>query len=163
MKTILTTIAIALLIGGFIGWSIKPDNECPEPEVKIEYKYITQHDTLLIPKFKTVTKRDTLKFRDTIFVNTQTDYIAEVDTTYKDSSLTAKVQFVSPIPLHPKSYFNLDFNYREKTITKILWKEKEESFWSNRFPVIIGVGLGYDIDNKRIAPNIGIMWGIRIN
>lgn len=41
--------------------------------------------------------------------------------------------------------------------------EQEESFWKDRFPVILGGGLGYDVDRKTVVPTVGIFFGIRIN
>lgn len=41
--------------------------------------------------------------------------------------------------------------------------EEEDSFWEDRFPVIIGGGIGYDINQKTIVPTVGIYFGIRIN
>lgn len=165
MKTILITIAISLLIGGFIGWSLKPDKDCPDvkPDTLIEYRYITKHDTLVIPKFRTVVYNDTISYIDTVFVHTNVNYIAEIDTTYEDSSLTAKVQFISDIPLSKKSYFDLKFNLREKTITNTVTVEKDKSFWDDRFPVILGGGIGYDINKKDMSVNFGIYVGVRIN
>ena len=39
----------------------------------------------------------------------------------------------------------------------------EPSFWYKRFPVILGGGIGYDIDKKDISINLGIYFGVRIN
>ena len=154
-------MGICLVIGGFIGYSIKPEKDCPEPNTLIEYRYITQTDTLVIPKFKTIVKTDTLKYRDTLFIHNETNYIAEIDTTYNDSSLTAKIQYVSDIPLSQKSYFNLDFKVREKIITKTIIRTEDVGFFYKRFIPYIGVGLGYN--GKTIEPNLQIGFGIRIN
>ena len=162
-KTYLIALGICLVIGGFIGYSIHPDPKPIKPDVQIEYRYITKIDTLIIPKFRTIINTDTVRYSDTIFVHNETQYIAEIDTTYEDSTLTAHIQFVSPIKLSPKSYFNLKFNVRETTVTNTVVQTEEVGFWNNRFPVIIGVGIGYDIDRKTITPNIGLYWGIRIN
>lgn len=163
MKTYLISLVIALVIGGFIGWSVKPDKDCPEPNTLIEYRYVTKTDTLVKPIFKTIVKKDTIKYRDTLFIHEETNYIAEIDTTYKDSLLTAKIQYVSDIPLSLKSYFNLDFKVKEKIVTNTIVEQEEAGFWYKRFPVIIGGGLGYDIDRKTIVPTVGIYIGIRIN
>ena len=159
MKTYLISIVIALIIGGFIGWSLKPDKKCPEAQTKIEYKYVTATDTIIIPKF--YTKKDTIKITqlDTFYIDNQ--YIAEVDTTFSDSLLTAKIKYISDIPLSLKSYFDLNFKVREKIITKTIEVEKEHSFWDNRFIPYIGIGLGYN--GKTIEPNAQIGFGVRIN
>ena len=154
-------MGICLVIGGFIGYSIKPEKDCPEPNTLIEYRYITQTDTLVIPKFKTVIRHDTLRYIDTVVIRDVMQYIAEVDTTYKDSSLTAKIQFVSDIMLSKKSYFNLDFKVREKIITKTIIQTEDVGFFYKRFIPYIGVGLGYN--GKTIEPNLQIGFGIRIN
>lgn len=38
----------------------------------------------------------------------------------------------------------------------------EESIWNHRFPLIIGGGVGYDIDRKQIGGSVGVYWGVRI-
>ena len=40
-----------------------------------------------------------------------TGYIAQVDTNYSDAQLSAHVAFVSRIPLDPKGFFRLNFDY----------------------------------------------------
>lgn len=163
MKTYLISLGIALIIGGFIGWSVKPDKDCPEPNTTTKYIYVTQTDTLVKPIFKTIVKKDTIKYRDTLFIHEETNYIAEIDTTYKDSLLTAKIQYVSDIPLSLKSYFNLDFKVREKTITNTIVEYEEAGFWSNRFVPYIGIGISYGIDSKLIEPALQLGFGVRIN
>lgn len=160
-KTYLIALGICLVIGGFIGYSIKPDKDCPEPNTLVEYRYLERVDTLIVPKFKTIIRTDTLKYRDTLFIHNETNYIAEIDTAYEDSSLTAKVQYVSDIPLSKKSYFNLDFKVREKIITKTIIQTEAAGFFYKRFIPYIGVGLGYN--GKTIEPNLQIGFGIRIN
>lgn len=163
MKTILIVITISLVIGGFIGWNLRPQPEPLKPDTLIEFRYITKQDTLVIPKFKTVIKKDTLRFRDTVFIHQETNYIAEVDTAYEDSSLTANVQFVSPIPLSPKSYFNLGFKVREKTITNTIIQEEEPGVFYKRFITYLGFGVSYGLDSKKIEPAFQLGIGVRLN
>ena len=162
-NTYLIALGICLIIGGFIGWSLKPDKECPDtkPNTLIEYRYIDKTDTLIIPKFKTIIKKDTLRFRDTVFVHNETNYVAEHDTTYEDSSLTAHVQFVSPIPLDRRSYFNMKFGLREKTITNTIVQTEDVGFWYKRFIPYLGVGINYNGKTADVGIQMGI--GIRIN
>lgn len=160
-KLYLISLGICLVIGGFIGYSIHGDKDCPEATTNtlIEYRYIDRVDTLRVPKF--TTKRDTTYIPqiDTFFVETK--YIAEIDTTYEDSSLSAKVSFVSDIPLSEKSYFDLRFKIREKIVTNTVYVEKETSFFDNRFIPYLGIGIGYN--GKTIEPNLQLGFGIRIN
>ena len=165
MKTQLIAMAICLLIGGFIGWSFKPDKEYPEvkPNTLIEFRYIDKTDTLIVPKFKTVIKKDTVKFSDTVFVHQETQYIASIDTTYSDSSLTANVEFVSPIPLSNKSYFNMKFSIREKAVTNTIIEKEEWGFFHKRFITYFGIGISYGIDSKTVEPAIQLGLGVRLN
>lgn len=161
MKTYLISLGIALVIGGFVGWNLKPDKDCPEPNTLIEYRYITKTDTLVKPIFKTIVKKDTIKYRDTLFIHEETNYIAEIDTTYKDSTLTAHIQFVSPIKLSPKSYFNLKFNVRETTVTNTVVQTEEVGFFYKRFIPYLGIGLSYN--GKTVEPALQLGFGVRIN
>ena len=165
MKIQLIAMAVCLLIGGFISWSIKPDKECPDvkPNTLIEYRFIEKTDTLIVPKFKTVVYKDTISYIDTVFIHTNINYIAEVDTTYTDSTLTAHVQFVSPIPLSPKSYFNMKFGVRERSITNTVVQTEKVGFFYKRFIPYFGIGISYGIDSKTLEPAIQLGFGIRLN
>ena len=165
MKTQLIMMGICLLIGGYIGYSIKPDKDCPDvkPNTLIEFRYIDKTDTLIVPKFKTVIKKDTVKFSDTVFIHQETQYIASVDTTYEDSSLTANVEFVSPIPLSPKSYFNMKFGVRERSITNTVVQTEKVGFWYKRFVASLGIGIMYDIDRQTLGVGPVLSFGIRLN
>jgi len=160
-KTYLIALEICLVIGGFIGYSIHPDPRPIKPDVQIEYRYITKTDTLIIPKFRTVINTDTVRYSDTIFVHNETQYIAELDTTYEDSTLTAHIQFVSPIKLSPKSYFNLDFATREKIVTNTVVQTEEVGFFYKRFIPYLGIGLSYN--GKTVEPALQLGFGVRIN
>ena len=160
-KTYLIALGICLIVGGFVGWSLKPVKDCPEvkPNTLIEYRYIDKTDTLFIPKF--YIKRDTIKISqlDTFFVETK--YIAQADTTFEDSSLSANVKFVSDIPLSNKSFFDMRFKVREKTITNTVIQEKESSFWDHRFIPYLGVGINYNGKTADVGVQLG--FGVRIN
>ena len=160
-KTYLIALGICLVIGGFIGYSIHPDPKPIKPDVQIEYRYITKTDTLIIPKFRTVINTDTVRYSDTIFVHNETQYIAEIDTTYEDSTLTAHIQFVSPIKLSPKSYFNLKFSVRETTVTNTVVQTEEVGFFYKRFIPYLGIGLSYN--GKTVEPALQLGFGVRIN
>ena len=165
MKTQLIMMGICLLIGGYIGYSIKPDKDCPDvkPNTLIEYRFIEKTDTLIVPKFKTVVYKDTISYTDTVFIHTNINYIAEVDTTYTDSTLTAHVQFVSPIPLSPKSYFNMKFGVRERSITNTVVQTEKVGFWYKRFVASLGIGVMYDIDRQTLGVGPVLSFGIRLN
>ena len=161
MKTTLISMAICLIIGGYVGWSLHPDKECPEnkPNTLIEYRYIDRVDTLRVPKF--ITKIDTYKVvqLDTFF--TETKYIAQIDTTYEDSSLTANIKYVSDIPLSKKSYFDMRFSLRERTITNTVIQTEEVGFFYKRFIPYIGIGMSYN--GTTVEPTLQIGFGVRIN
>lgn len=125
--------------------------------------YVDVRDTLIIPKFITKTKIDTIvnNLTDTIFID-KTQYIAQLDTTYEDDLAKIKVEFVSDIPLSKKSYFSLALDIK-KEIVFVPTYVKDESFFHNRFIPYIGVGLSYGIDSKIIEPAIQLGLGIRIN
>lgn len=163
IKSFIISSAIIFAIGFAMAWSIKPIKRCPEitPSIVVEYKYITKTDTLIIPKFRTVINTDTVRYSDTIFVHNETQYIAEIDTTYEDSTLTAHIQFVSPIKLSPKSYFNLKFNVREATVTNTVVQTEEVGFFYKRFIPYLGIGLSYN--GKTVEPALQLGFGVRIN
>lgn len=160
-KSYLIALAICIVIGGFIGWSVKPEKKCPEikPNTLIEYRYVDKIDTVFIPKF--YIKKDTITVSqlDTFFVDTK--YIAAADTTFKDSLLSASVKFISDIPLSAKSYFDMRFKVREKTITKTIIQTEEPGFWSHRFIPYLGVGINYNGKTADVGLQLG--FGVRIN
>lgn len=123
--------------------------------------YRTIQDIQVIPKYTTIYKTDSVKTTDTLFVF-DTSYVATLDTTYEDDTAKLKVDFVSPIPLSPKSYFNLDLDVK-KELVFVPTYVKDESFWHNRFIVYLGGGVSYGIDSKTIEPALQVGLGIRIN
>ncbi len=58
---------------------------------------------------------------------------------------------------------------RENELQKLKHKQEieqmktDKSFWEDRFPLVIGGGLGYDFNHKQVMPIIGVIWGVRIN
>jgi hypothetical protein len=155
----LIPLLLALLIGIAIGWRIRP---IPKPEIQVKtdtlITYINKTDTLVKPIF--YTRKDTVFVTklDTFYIENY--YIAEVDTTYEDDLLHANIKYISDIPLSKDSYFDLKFKVKQKEVIKVITKEKEESFWHNRFVPYLGVGLSYTQDNK-IYPSIQLGFGIR--
>jgi hypothetical protein len=161
MKTILITIAISLIIGGFVGWSLKPDKDCPDvkPNTLIEYRYIDKIDTVFIPKFYTQKDTVIISQLDTFYVETK--YIAEADTTFEDSSLSLNVKYISDIPLSDKSFFNMRFKVREKIITNTVIQTEDVGFFYKRFIPYLGIGLSYN--GTTVEPALQLGFGIRIN
>ncbi len=86
-------------------------------------------------------------------------YIAQADTVFEeDTSLSMNVSFISPMPIHPKSYFSFDsIKIKEKTITitKEIQLPCEKSFW-DRFNIVCYGGIGYDPLGKAINTSVGI-------
>jgi len=82
-------------------------------------------------------------------------YIASVDTSYNDSSLITKVKFVSPIPIHPDSYFK--FKFIQKSKKPLI----NDSWWKDRFILYMGVGLSSN-GTSIPMPTIQIGFGIRL-
>ncbi|HEX2866107.1 MAG TPA: hypothetical protein VHO03_03645 [Ignavibacteriales bacterium] len=74
------------------------------------------------------------------------------DTTFQDSSLTERIKFISPIPLHPKSYFTREITWKERLINQPV--AEEESFWS-RFSWGLQAGLGYGVIHNQLDLYIG--------
>lgn len=167
-KLYLISLGIAVLIGGFIGWGLKPSTKCPETKVQIDTVYVDKiiKDIVYYPKIYKVEPKqpqETKKDSGKVLINIigKTHYIAEIDTVYQDSLLTANVKYVSSVPLSENSYFDMKFKVRQKEVIKVITIEKEPSFWYKRFIPYLGVGLGYD--GKDIQPEIQLGVGIRLN
>jgi hypothetical protein len=141
MKTNIFIIAIIIVLGiashyGFYELGKK----------NAEIKYIRDTDTIItyrtikdiqiIPKYTTIYKTDSIKTTDTLFVF-DTSYVASMDTTYESDLAKLKVQYVSPIPLSKKSYFNLDLEVKKELVFVPTYVQ-DESFWHNRFIVYLG-------------------------
>lgn len=82
-------------------------------------------------------------------------FIAQADTTFQDSLVSIKASFISPLMLHPESYFEFtDVKVKEKYITKTVTNEIQlplppETFW-DRFNASISTGFGYGWINKQM-------------
>jgi len=136
-----------------------------------EIKYRTQIDTLIeyktniiekiVPKYYTITKRDTLiiEGKDTIYID-NSQYIAQVDTSLENDLAKLKVQYVQDLPLSQNGFFNIDLQVKKETIfvpTKV-----EPSWWYRRLGFFIGGGYGMDINTKQVNPQVGVYFGINI-
>ena len=122
--------------------------------------YRTIQDIQIIPKYTTIYKTDSVKITDTLFVF-DTSYVASLDTVYEDDTAKLRVDFVSPIPLSKKSYFNLDLEVKKEMVFVPTYI-KDESFWSNRFVPILGIGGVYTQDGQM---DLGLFlgFGVRLN
>lgn len=74
------------------------------------------------------------------------DYVSSIDTSYNDSLVTLDVAMVSPMPIHPESYFILDLEVLETEVQtdsiKTLEYIEEVPFYKNEwFWVAVGEGL----------------------
>ena len=115
---------VVLLAIGFFGRGFYDDWQRGEPKIKIEvdtvYVYHTLVDTVEAERIKYIVKwkEGTPLNQDSLWKSAKEhwysilgdslDYyrgffIAQVDTVYEDSVLTANISFVSPMLLHPKS------------------------------------------------------------
>jgi hypothetical protein len=171
-KLYLIALAICLAIGGFIGYSIKPDKDCPEPTTTIEFVDVpVKHDSLIyvpkvIPKLQKVNvdsiyfaaKKYWQQFYDN---DVPVDFVAQTDTVFNDSLLQGSIAFVSRIPLDPIGYFKTDLTVRERIITNTIIQTEDVGFWYKRFIAYMGAGINYD--GKTVAPGLQIGFGIRIN
>lgn len=88
-------------------------------KVDTVYKYVSEIDTIFVPRFSV--KYDTLIKKDSIFITP--DYIAEVDTTLEDSSLSLNVSYHSDIPLSVNSYFDINAEVKQREITRTILQE----------------------------------------
>ncbi len=139
MKTNITLYLIIIALFIIYSFSIYKLGESNE---RIKYisqidtltTYQTIKDTVIVPKFRTETYRDTIILTDTTYVLETHQYIAKIDTMYEDDLARLKVEYISDIPLSKKSYFNLDLNVKKEVIFVPSYKEYEPDKW--------GVGFG---------------------
>ena len=108
---------------------------CPIPEVRIDtvIQYEVVIDEKVVPIFKVKIEKDTIYSTDTLIIKERIDYIAEKDTVYKDSLLHLRVQYISDIPLSPKSYFNLWSKVKERAITERIIEREQVTYNPNFF------------------------------
>ena len=105
------------------GWMAKGKfHTCPIPEIRIDTVtvYEVVIDPQIVPQFIEVVKKDTILLNDTIFIQENINYIAQMDSVYKDSLLTLKVQYISPSPLDKRSFFSIDAKVKEKIVTRTI-------------------------------------------
>jgi hypothetical protein len=171
-KTIISIIVIILLlgVGYFVGSKTSIERiESIRTDTLIVYKQVidTVHSVRYSYRYIQGVKVniDSLwleakaYWKDIIKDSLNAVYVASIDTTYQDSLLTAKVSYISPIPLHPRSYFAMDFKVKERTIETVETVVLKDSFWKNRFIVYVGAGINYNTD-LRLGLQMGA--GIRI-
>ena len=208
MKTYLISIVIALIIGGFIGYSFHPDDKSQEVIQKYEKQLAGAKDSLNkiiqikqreIDSLKSLEPQIIIKYRekrqniDSVIATDSTNAIGEYreglktlnvlpdnskDLTYREIGFGAKFfnQLRENIDL---TLLKDQINAKQESLNKqlqskieILLSENEllklkecdePSFWYKRFPIILGGGIGYDIEKKNMSVNFGIYFGIRIN
>lgn len=86
------------------------------------------------------------------------NYIAEADTTYKDSVGVFNVKYISQIPLPPSGFFELNAEWYNRDITHTINTTEiiqKKSFWDN-FNYSVFAGPGIDLINKNIGLYVGI-------
>jgi hypothetical protein len=169
----LIALAICLVIGGFVGWSLKPDKKCPEiagttvqtdsiPVIHDSISYVPYPVVKLqkvnVDSIYQVAKKYWEQFYDNAI---PVDYIAKSDTTLNDPNLSGDISFVSRIPLDPNAFFRTNLTVKEKTITKTVIQTEEVGFFYKRFIPYLGIGLSYN--GTTVEPTIQLGFGIRIN
>lgn len=158
-------ILIGIIIFLFIAYSVstyKLGESSANSQVDTLFNYIEIKDTVILPNFYKVVKKDTIKLTDTVFVEEKTNYIAEIDTTYENNELELKVKYISDIPLSEKSYFNIESKVKSVVVFQPKYIEVEPGFWSNRFIPVFGIGGVYTQDGKA---DLGLFlgFGVRLN
>jgi len=164
-------LGVLILMGGafFLGrWSMSIKT-ITVVETKIVPKFITEIDTAKTKKaidslwveakkfwegkprpIKEIIKRDTItnKIIDTVYVKKNINYVAALDTTYSDNHFRFKLAFVSPIPVHPSSYFRISVvsEYTEPVLPKS---------WFHKFYLFAGVSIKY-LDGVKARFPIGM-------
>lgn len=102
------------------------------------------------------------KYKDSVKTETAVEYTAEVDTTLDSGRVELKMQFISPIPIHPDSYFKIrKFSYQYPEITKKI--EKKKTFWDWIIPkpsLQAGVGVGLIHKEFDFYVGAGVSWDI---
>jgi len=91
------------------------------------------------------------------------EYIAKIDTSFQDSLVSIDVGFVSPMLLHPDSYFQFDnITIRHPKITTTVMRSL--TFWDRIIPTpSIQVGFGYGVIHKHLDLYVGagLSWEIK--
>jgi len=175
-RDLITPLLIFLIIGGLIGWFVKP-SPMPVITVKTETDTVFTERTITLEKIKPITKKEIIKQKVNIdslwqealnyFVVSYSDsssymYVNELDTTFVSDDLTLNVRFNSYIPTHPSSYFDIDARVRHRTIkeTVTVYREKEPSF-IDHFGVGVQAGYFYIPRTKQLDFGVGV--GLSVN
>lgn len=155
IEYIVITLLIFLIIGGFIGWSVKKIKVIEVPKI-VE---VVKTDTIIIEKkrkiilpAKLVKVIDTLKIYDGDY-GLEYGY-ASSDTTIEDDNLRLSIKY-----LFEKNLFDVDYKLRNKEIIRYLEKPKN---WKDNLGIYVGWSVGYNLNTKKIYQGIGISVGYRI-
>ena len=164
-------IIIVLIAGALMTLGALINQSCNKPKTKILV------DSVFVPKYSY--KIDTVKVnidslwqeakrfwqkkpkpvivkvikKDTVYLEQPVKYIASLDTTIKDKQTKLNISFNSPIPLHPKSFFKIKAEYLPEPM------EVSKSWFTNRFIIYLGVGVG---NNTFYKPEFQLGFGIRL-
>lgn len=82
-------------------------------------------------------------------------YLAVKDTAFENGDFKAQVTFVSPLPLHPASYFYNEFQFKKREVRVVIPEEK-------RFGYGVVGGYGYGFINRKPDIFIGIGFSYRV-
>lgn len=114
----------------------------------IEPKFSTRPDSAWNKQWKYLSpnidslQNEALKYWESIYGDSirslkNIAFIATADTSFRDSLISFNVDYVSPIPLHPKSFFRFnDLAVRQKEIHTT---ETKEVAWYDRFNLGVGI------------------------
>lgn len=182
MKLIDILAVIALMVGSALlshyFWPKEAENKKPLP-VKTDTVYVTHTVTDTLPgEMKLIPVKEKVNI-DSLWEEAKAyaialiykdkkqnkdslgnyKFVMEADTTYRDSLLSENIKFVSPIPLHPKSYFVRSATWRTPLIREVYLKP--ETFWQ-RFSWSINAGFGYGVIHKEFDFYVGVGGSFRI-
>lgn len=131
-------IAILLIATHFLAYHLGGLNEKVKTVKDIDtlITYVNITDTIIKPKFYEIVKKDTIRdtVNNVIFIKDQSNYVAEVDTTYESDLAKLNVKYISDIPLSKKSYFNIALDVKKEVVFVPTYKEYEPDRW--------GIGFG---------------------
>lgn len=115
-------------------------------------QFFTVRDTVIDERVQT----DTIYY-DTSFTPSGGLYVAQMDTTAKDSSYSLKVWFNSFSPLDANSYFSFVLKTKEKTIREkvTIYLERPKSLWDH-FKPSINIAAGYGILQQKFEITVGL-------
>lgn len=130
--------------------------------IKPEYIPVVTDERINIDSLQNVLYEEAKRYWQEVYKDSLTpvEYIAKADTSFKDSTVALDIDFISPIPLHPASYFRfnrIEVFRPEVTITV----QKKRTFWDVIIPEPSAqVGAGVGLINKQfdIYAGIGLSW-----